>query len=112
MTLRDGGGSPMAKIPDDITLAQLCHEAAQALARAGMEHRIDIYREVEIDDPAVRMMLGRAHRVRVRIKITAASLLFDDSAPDTAGGASSSIGPDTDPRVVNEVAALKLPQRA
>jgi hypothetical protein len=101
----------MAKIPDDITLAQLCHEAAQALARAGMEHRIDIYREVEIDDPAVRMMLGRPHRVRVRIKITAASLLFDDSAPDTSG-ATSSLGPDTDPRVVDEIAALKLPQRA
>jgi hypothetical protein len=76
----------MAKIPDDISLAQLCQEAAQALARAGMEHRIDIYREVEVDDPAVRMMLGRTHRVRVRIKITAASLLFDDSSlsPDMA----------------------------
>jgi len=71
----------MAQIPDDITLVQLCQEAAQTLARVGMEHRIDIYREVEVDDPAVRMMLGRTHRIRVRIKITAASLLFDDSAP-------------------------------
>jgi hypothetical protein len=83
----------MANIPDDITLAQLCQEAAQTLARAGMEHRIDIYREVEIDDPAVRMMLGRQHRVRVRVKITAASLLFDDSAPVDG---EASLGADTD----------------
>lgn len=69
------------KIPDDITLGQLCQEAAQALARAGLEHRIDIYREVEVDDPAVRTMLGRKHRIRVRLKITAASMLFDDAAP-------------------------------
>ena len=26
-------------------------------------------------------MLGRKHRIRVRLKITAASLLFDDAAP-------------------------------
>jgi len=84
----------MAKVPDDITLAQLCQEAAQTLARAGMEHRIDIYREVEVDDPAVRMMLGRSHRVRVRVKITAASLLFQDGA--TLAG-ESTLGPDTDP---------------
>jgi hypothetical protein len=84
-----------SKIPDDITLGQLCQEAAQTLARAGMEHRIDIYREVEVDDPAVRMMLGRTHRVRVRIKITAASLLFDDSV---AASGEPSLEADTDPQ--------------
>jgi hypothetical protein len=84
-----------SKIPDDITLGQLCQEAAQTLARAGMEHRIDIYREVEIDDPAVRMMLGRTHRVRLRIKITAASLLFDESAP---ADSEPSLEADTDPQ--------------
>ena len=84
----------MAKVPDDITLAQLCQEAAQTLARAGMEHRIDIYREVEVDDPAVRMMLGRTHRVRVRVKITAVSLLFQEGTP---GEGESTLGPDTDP---------------
>lgn len=67
----------MSRVPDDITLAELCRRAATALARAGLEHRIDIYRDVDIDDPAVRMMLGRSHRVRVRVKITATSLLFD-----------------------------------
>jgi hypothetical protein len=67
----------MAKVSDEITLEELCQRAAKALARAGLEHRIDIYRDVDIDDPAVRMMLGRPHRVRIRIKITAVSLLFE-----------------------------------
>lgn len=74
----------MANVPDSITLAELIEKAAQALCRAGLDRRIDIYREVEIDDPAVRLMLGRAHRLRVRVKITAASLLFEnsESTPD------------------------------
>jgi hypothetical protein len=67
----------MVNVPDNITLGQLCKKAAEALARAGLDRRIDIYREVEIDDPAVRLMLGRSHRLRVRVKITAASLLFE-----------------------------------
>jgi hypothetical protein len=74
----------MSKVPDDITLRELCQKAANALSRAGLEHRIDIYRDVEVDDPAVRMMLGRTHRVRVRIKITAASLLFEPGAGEQA----------------------------
>ena len=60
-----------------------------ALARAGLEHRIDIYRDIEVEDPAVQKMLGRPHRVRVRIRITAQSLLFEDrsevAANDTGG---------------------------
>lgn len=67
----------MVNVPDNITLGQLCTKAAEALARAGLDRRIDIYREVEIDDPAVRLMLGRPHRLRVRVKITASSLLFE-----------------------------------
>lgn len=67
----------MVNVPDNITLEQLCTKAAEALARAGLDRRIDIYREVEIDDPAVRLMLGRPHRLRVRVKITASSLLFE-----------------------------------
>jgi len=70
----------MPKVPDDITLGELCKKAAQSLTKAGLQHRIDIYRDVEVDDPAVRLMLGRAHKVRVRIKITAASLLFENTA--------------------------------
>ncbi len=66
------------KVPDTISLSELCRDAAKVLSKAGFEHRIDIYREIEIEDPTVRMMLGRAHRVRVRIKITASSLLFED----------------------------------
>lgn len=90
----------MAKIPDDITLGELCREAAHALSRAGLEHRIDIYREVEVDDPAVRMMLGRTHRVRVRLKITAASLLFENTEQ-----------PTEDP-VLGEGSLLKQTERA
>ncbi len=69
----------MANVPDTITLGELCAKAAQALARAGLDRRIDIYREIEIDDPAVRLMLGRQHRLRVRVKITASSLLFESN---------------------------------
>jgi hypothetical protein len=94
-------GSAMVNVPDDITLGRLCRKAAQALARAGLDRRIDIYREVEIDDPAVQLMLGRPHRLRVRVKITASSLLFEggneqqanaDAAETESGGESSVIG--------------------
>jgi len=84
----------MAKVPDSITLGELCTKAAQALARAGLDRRIDIYREVEIDDPAVRLMLGRPHRLRVRLKITASSLLFE-AKNDGQGGADEA-GPETE----------------
>jgi len=70
----------MVKVPDAIELGSLVSKAARALTKAGLEHRIDIYRDVEIEDPVIRQMLGRGHRVRVRIKITAQSLLFSDSS--------------------------------
>jgi hypothetical protein len=85
----------MAKVPDEITLKQLCEKAAQALARAGMQHRIDIYRDVEVDDPAVRMMLGRRHRVRVRVKITAASMLFENDEPAASSLDATTVEPST-----------------
>ena len=68
----------MTKVSDNISLGDLVRRAARALTRAGLEHRIDIYRDIEVDDPAVQKMLGRPHRVRVRIKITAQSLLFEE----------------------------------
>jgi len=68
----------LTKVSDNITLGDLVRRAARALTRAGLEHRIDIYRDIEVDDPAVQKMLGRPHRVRVRIKITAQSLLFEE----------------------------------
>ena len=80
----------MGKVSDDIKLGDLARRAARALTRAGLEHRIDIYRDIEVDDPAVQKMLGRPHRVRVRIRITAQSLLFEnrsgEAANDTGGG--------------------------
>jgi hypothetical protein len=79
----------MSKVSDDIKLRDLARRAAKALTKAGLEHRIDIYRDIEVDDPAVQKMLGRPHRVRVRIRITAQSLLFDErpglAANDTGG---------------------------
>jgi hypothetical protein len=75
----------MVNVPDSISLKQLCKKAAEALVRAGLDRRIDIYRDVEIDDPAVRLMLGQRHRVRVRVKITASSLLSDVREEPPAG---------------------------
>ncbi|HXY05253.1 MAG TPA: hypothetical protein VEI05_01800 [Burkholderiaceae bacterium] len=67
----------MTKVPDNITVGELVSRSARALARAGLQHRIDIYRDVEVDDPAVFHMLGQKHPLRVRIRITATSLLLD-----------------------------------
>jgi len=39
----------MVNVPDSISLKQLCKKAAEALVRAGLDRRIDIYRDVEID---------------------------------------------------------------
>ncbi|HEX4598123.1 MAG TPA: hypothetical protein VH278_10090 [Burkholderiaceae bacterium] len=75
----------MGKVSDDIKLGDLARRAARALARAGLEHRIDIYRDIEVEDAAVQKMLGRPHRVRVRIRITAQSLLFEDKAANDTG---------------------------
>jgi hypothetical protein len=79
----------MSKVSDDIKLGELARRAAKALTKAGLEHRIDIYRDIEVEDPAVQKMLGRPHRVRVRIRITAQSLLFEErsdvAANDTGG---------------------------
>lgn len=74
----------MGKVSDDIRLGELVRKAAKALTRAGLEHRIDIYRDVEVEDPAVQKMLGRPHKVRVRVKITAQSLLFEERSGDAA----------------------------
>jgi diphthamide synthase (EF-2-diphthine--ammonia ligase) len=92
----------MAKVPDTITLGELCRKAAQALAKHGLDRRIDLYREVEIDDPAVRLMLGRSHRVRVRIKITATSLLFEGGETETQALESSLFGVTTATQKLDE----------
>jgi hypothetical protein len=82
----------MSKVSDDIRLGDLVRRAARALTRAGLEHRIDIYRDIEVEDPAVSKMLGRPHRVRVRVRITAQSLLFEDR-PGAAANDSRSMVP-------------------
>jgi hypothetical protein len=72
----------MVNVPDEIRIGELARKAARALVKAGFEHRIDIFRDVEVEDPVVQKMLGQAHRVRVRIKITAESLLFSPQAEE------------------------------
>ena len=88
------------KVPDTTSIGQLCRDAAKVLSKAGFEHRIDLYREVEIEDPTVRMMLGRGHRVKVRIKITASSLLFEDPKPKQVEASTEREQPETLPRKV------------
>jgi hypothetical protein len=70
----------MVKVPDEIQLGNLARKAAGALATAGFEHRIDIFRDVEVEDPVIRKILGQKHGVRVRITITAQSLLLGQPA--------------------------------
>ena len=88
--------------------ARLIWRAADSGPRAGLDRRIDFYREVEIDDPAVRLMLGRSHRLRVRVKITATSLLFENTG-DSQGEATKP-GGDADGLVVGDINTV-VPQR-
>ena len=75
----------MVNVPDGIRFGDLARKAGGALVKAGFEHRIDIYRDVEVDDAVVQKMLGQPHRVRVRITITAQSLLFSHQDDVVAG---------------------------
>lgn len=70
----------MVRVPDEIQLGKLAQKAAAALAAAGFEHRIDIFRDVEVEDPVIRKILGQTHGVRIRITITAQSLLVGQQA--------------------------------
>lgn len=67
---------------DETKFGDLVRLAALALSREGFDRRIDIYRTVEINDPWILESLGRTHRISVRVKITAKSLLFDRGASD------------------------------
>jgi hypothetical protein len=70
----------MVRVPDEIQLLNLARKAAGALTTAGFDHRIDIFRDVEVEDPVIRKILGQTHGVRVRITITAESLLLAKNA--------------------------------
>jgi len=65
------------------TLTHVITWAAWILVREGLEKRIDLFRTVTVPDP-VASALKREHAVRVRVRITATSLLFgDDGLADT-----------------------------
>lgn len=74
----------MIRVPDKIRFGDLARAAARALNTAGLEHRIDIYRDIEVEDPVTLRMLGRPHLLRLRIKITAESLLYGAQAEAVA----------------------------
>jgi hypothetical protein len=80
-----GSEGKMVNVPDVIRFGDLARKAGRALVKAGFEHRIDIYRDVDVEDPVVLKMLGQSHRVRVRITITAQSLLFNHQDDVVAG---------------------------
>jgi len=63
---------------DTLTFAEVVKRAALALVNSKQPTRIDIYREVWIDDPVTLDTLGRRHPIAVRVKITARSMLFDN----------------------------------
>jgi len=98
----------MGKVSDDIKLGDLARRAAKALTRAGLEHRIDIYRDIEVEDPAVQKMLGRPHRVRVRIRITAQSLLFEDRPGVAANDSDQALSKKTSDRAPSKKRTEKV----
>lgn len=76
---------------DSLTFADVVKRAASIIARNRQTNaRIDIYREVMLDDPVTLEALGRRHPVAVRVKITAQSMLFDSASkekpPHEGGG--------------------------
>lgn len=70
---------------DETKFGDLVRLSAIALSREGFDRRIDIFRIVEIADPWILESLGRKHRIRVRVKITAESLLFDGGGNNEVG---------------------------
>ena len=77
---------------DSLTFADVVKRAASIITRSRQTNaRIDIYREVMLDDPVTLEALGRRHPVAVRVKITAQSMLFDinpdkEKPPHEGGG--------------------------
>ena len=63
-----------------LSLGNVIRHAASRIMREPDPHatRIDIYHMVDVEDAAVKL-LGRPHRVQVRIRITCRSLLFENT---------------------------------
>jgi hypothetical protein len=62
---------------DSLTFGDVVKRAAQVLHDAGLDRRIDYYRDVVLNDPTTERFLGRKPRVTVRVKITAISQTFE-----------------------------------
>jgi hypothetical protein len=66
----------------DMTVREFLERAARAIVSQSsrgpdFDKRIDLYYDVEFRDPTLYPVMGKKHRVRTRIKITATSLLFE-----------------------------------
>lgn len=61
----------------ETTVAQLVENAAFVFLRRGFDCRIDIYRDVTLRDEVTLRAFGKPHPVRVRLKITACSMLWE-----------------------------------
>ena len=77
-------GVPPARRPSDtLTVEELCRVAGREMVRSARRGGsaanpvIEFEREVDVEDPPVRAMLGRTHRVKVRVTVRAISLLFE-----------------------------------
>jgi hypothetical protein len=69
----------------DISVRELLERGARLIVQQStrgpdFERRIDLYYDIDLKDPK----LGRKHRVRVRLKVTAASLIFDETVKEPA----------------------------
>lgn len=67
----------------DISVRELLERGARLIVQHStrgpdFERRIDLYYDIDLKDPK----LGRKHRVRVRLKVTAASLIFDETVKE------------------------------
>lgn len=67
------------EVPDwlhETTVARMLENAAYIFLRRGFDTRIDIYRDVTLQDSVTLGAFGKPHPVRVRLKITACSILW------------------------------------
>lgn len=62
---------------DALSFSELVRRAAKVLHEIGLDHRIDFYRDVLVDDEIAEKYLGRKVRLTMRVKITAMSQTFE-----------------------------------
>ena len=66
----------------DMTVREFLERAARTIVAQStrgpdFDKRIDLYYDIEFSDSAVGSIIGKKHRIRTRLKVTATSLLFE-----------------------------------